>query len=710
MGVRRPLLLTLPLLLGATLVPAYAEGRAGDPREAIGIEVLSNRADLVAGGDALIEVDLPAGADASALRLDLDGRDVTDTVALRPNGELQGLLTGLDVGENTLTATLRDGRASRLTITNHPISGPVFAGPQISPWTCTGESLDEHCNRAPTYAFLYKSTRGGSLRAYDPDNPPTDVATTTTSEGETVPFIVRQETGVIARDQYRVAVLYDPEQPWEPWAPQTGWNDKLVLTHGSSCGISFSMGSAPDVLLEDALSRGFLVASHALDHAGHNCNIVTQAESLVMTKEHVIENYGPLRFTIGSGCSGGSLTQQQVANAYPGLYQGITPACSFTDSWSSSMQKEDYKLLRAYFENPRAWDPAAAWTPAQMASIYGHPNISNPVTFTTVIPNNHDPSRSCPGLASALVYHPQDNPDGVRCTLADYMVNVFGKRPDGKAGKPFDNTGIQYGLNGLRQGLITPTQFVDINTKVGSRDIDDEYQEQRTEADRPALARAYRSGAVNSGTHMDEVAIIDLRGPDPGVFHDVYRTYSMRERLQREHGTAANQVLWRGQVAIFGDTTFEDASIVAMDRWLETVESDERDVPLSQKILDARRTAGIVDRCTDGRGSDIPALVCDQTVESYGTPRFEAGMPLADDTLKCQLKPLVRADYPVTFTDAQWEALEQAFPTGVCDYDRPSVDRHDTLAWMTYADTVGGEPMAPAPVATPLRGRGSARR
>ena len=84
------------------------------------------------------------------------------------------------------------------------------------------------------------------------------------------------------------------------------------------------------------------MASHALDHAGHNCNLLTQAESLVMTKERAIDRYGTVRWTIGSGCSGGSLVQQQVANAYPGVYQGITPQCSFPDAWSSAMQYEEY--------------------------------------------------------------------------------------------------------------------------------------------------------------------------------------------------------------------------------------------------------------------------------------------------------------------------------------------------------------------------------
>ncbi len=92
--------------------------------------------------------------------------------------------------------------------------------------------------------------------------------------------------------------------------------------------------------------------STALDNAGHNCNLVTQAESLVMAKERLVEEYGPIRYTIGTGCSGGSLTQQQVANAYPGIYQGILPQCSFPDAWSTGQQLVDYHLMRLYLEDP----------------------------------------------------------------------------------------------------------------------------------------------------------------------------------------------------------------------------------------------------------------------------------------------------------------------------------------------------------------------
>ena len=668
------------------------------------IRVLSNRADLVSGGDALIEV-VPAGA-----KVEVGGRDATKAFAVRPGGRYMGLVTGLANGANVVTARTAGGAASTITITSHPPGGPVIDGPQIQPWKCFEGALDAQCNRPPRYAFFYKSTGGGSLRAYDPDNPPSDVATTTTDQGKTVPFIVRQETGALDRDEYRIAVLYDPKKPWAPWAPQDGYNNKLVITHGFSCDTHYQQAAAPDVLNEPALARGFAVMSHALDYAGHNCNILTQAESLIMTKERVVEQYGEIRYTIGTGCSGGGLVQQQVANAYPGLYQGITPACSFTDAWSSAMQYVDYVGMRNYFENPGKWGTGVAWGPDDIAAVEGHPNPVNAITFTEVIPFSGEPTRSCPGVPSSQVYDENTNPNGVRCTLQDYMVNIFGRRgPDrweavekklgrGFAGRPFDNVGIEYGRKALANGTITPEQFVDLNVKIGGGDIDATLGPDRIEADRPALERVYRSGAVNQATHLDQVAIIDLRGPDPGAFHDVYRTYAMRARLEREHGHAHNQVLWRGQVPLLGDSNFASQAIVAMDRWLAAVERDKRKVPLAQKIVEDK-PEDLGPRCTNGAGVELPAAECDAVVQSYSSPRIEAGMPYADDTVKCELRPLRRSSYyPVQFTDAQWAELEKAFPKGVCDYSEPGVDRVPTVPWLTYRNGPGGRPLGAPPV------------
>ena len=338
-------------LLVAALLGASPTGAVAARQPAVTLDVLSNRANIVSGGDVRVAVRLRRGVTAKGMRMTLGRRNVRRAFARRPNGRIEGLIEGMPTGRHRLTARLRNGAGARITITSHPHGGPVTSGPQIKPWACSSGATDAQCNRPVKYEFLYKPSGGGGLRAYDPANPPSDVATTTTDQGRKVPFIVRQETGTIDRDEYRIAVLFEPGKPWAPWAP-TGFNNKLVIFHGFSCNTEYEQGDAPAVLNETALGRGFATMSHALNNAGHNCNIATQAESMIMTKERVIERYGDVRYTIGSGCSGGSLTQQQVANAYPGFYQGITPQCSFTDAWSSAMQYADYVGLRNYFERP----------------------------------------------------------------------------------------------------------------------------------------------------------------------------------------------------------------------------------------------------------------------------------------------------------------------------------------------------------------------
>jgi hypothetical protein len=697
----RVLVLTLSLL-------AIAIGARAGAADLTTIRVLSNRADLLSGGDALIAVDLPPGTDSATV--EVDGRDVTEAFATAPDGSLVGLVTGLAAGDNELTVTLPDASGARITLTNHGLGGPIISGPQIQPWTCAAGALDAQCNRAPVYTYVYKPASGGSLQAYDTANPPSDtqVARTTTDQGVTVPYIVRVETGAIDRDEYRIAVLAEPGKTYSPTSAPPAFNHKLVITHGASCDTGYAQGSAPDVLNDTALARGFAVMSNALDNAGHNCNIVTQGESLIMTKERVIDTLGAIRYTIGTGCSGGSLVQQQLANAYPGLYQGILPQCSYPDAWSSAMQYEDYILMLNYFRHPENWGTGVAWDPASIGAVLGHPNPANPLSFSTAIPDSGEPTRSCPGVPTAKVYNETTNPTGVRCTLYDYMVNVFGTLPDSSwAQVPWDNSGIQYGLKSLLAGKLSPQHFIDVNAKVGGFDIDHNLIPARVKGYPFAVAAAYRSGAINQANNLDGVAIIDLRGPDPGAFHDVYRTYAVRARLEREHGTAANQVLWRGFVPLLGDANYVSQGIVAIDSWLAAVEKDGRDIPLSQKIIQDR-PADVTERCTNGAGVELPSAVCDATVTSYATPRIEAGMPFTDDVMVCQKKAMKRSDYfPVIFTDDQWATLQTAYPDGVCDYGKPGMYQQPTIPWQTYQTSsgsviYGGTPLGPEPASVPF--------
>jgi Tannase-like family of unknown function (DUF6351) len=716
--MRARVLIAVALL---TLLGAAGTADAAQPR--LKLKVVSNRADLISAGEALVEVRIPAGIDAAAVRVRDDRRNVTRSFAIRPNGRFQGLVKRLEVGPNAVTARAPGARGSRVTVTNHPNGGPVFSGPQVQPWVCQETAVDEQCNQAAEYEFQYRTTSGG-FAPYDPEDPPQDVAETTTDEGETVPYIVRIETGYQDRDQYKIAVLYDPSKPWKPWRPQPGWNHKLLITHGASCGIERQAGEAPDVLDDTALSRGFAVMSTALNNAGHNCNLATQAESLVMAKERLVERYGPIRYTIGTGCSGGSLTQQQVANAYPGIYQGILPACSFPDAWSTGQQLAGYNLIRRYVENPASWAPGVAWDPASIAAVEGHPNHVNSIVFDTVYWTDLGvPDDGCAGVPDEEVYDPESRPGGVRCTLADYMINVFGPRPEsiwtepeaaaghGFAGIPLDNVGVQFGLRALEKGQITPAQFVDLNEKIGGLTVDAEPKPERDAGgDETTFARAYRTGAVNSANNLDQVAIIDLRGPDHGIFHDAYRSWAIRARLEREHGSFANQVIWMGHVPLLGDPRFPSEALVAMDRWLAAVEEDRGGESLAARIV-ANRPPDLQDRCSQipsVERLEVPGLgrVCElEHVQSrYGTPATVAGEGVATDTNKCALKPLRRADYyPVAFTDEQWARLETTFPTGVCDWGRPGVGQQGAVPWMSYQDGAegpviyGGRPLGPAP-------------
>ena len=101
-----------------------------------------------------------------------------------------------------------------------------------------------------------------------------------------VPFIIRIETGYQDRDQYQIATLFQPGKAWAAWAPQPQWNHKLLITHGASCGVDHQSSTAPSVTGDTeglggspttALGLGFAVMSTALDNAGHNCSLLTEA-------------------------------------------------------------------------------------------------------------------------------------------------------------------------------------------------------------------------------------------------------------------------------------------------------------------------------------------------------------------------------------------------------------------------------------------------
>lgn len=708
----------LALALAAALVPAVAgRGPAAAAASDLQISVLSNRADLISDGDALVGIELPQGVDPGKVKVSVDGRDVSDRFAVRPGGEFQGLVTDLSLGSNELRATA-PGYAGQAVVTNHPNGGPVFSGPQSRHYVCQPGATDGQCNQPATYQFLYRSTNPltPGLRPYDPDNPPRDVATTTTDQGIKVPFIVRQETGYQARDQYTILTLFRPGQTWKPWSPQEQWNSKVLITHGGSCGASLTPGVAPldggDGTYTNALSRGFAVMSTALDNTGHNCNLVTAAESLVMAKERLVEQYGPIRYTIGVGCSGGSIAEQTIANAYPGIYQGLVTSCTYPDAVTTAAQFADYHLLRKYFENPARWGFGVLWSPTQLGTVEGHLSHLNAVVadeafFSAAV----DPSHPCPGSRptqtgdSNTRYDARTNPGGTRCSALEMMANPLGPRPQsvwsaaekaagrGFTGIPIGNVGVMYGLRALEKGLITRAQFVDLNVKVGGLDVDSNRTDGRMQADRGAVENSYRTGLINEFQNVSGIPIINHGGPDPGFAHDYNHAYWVEERLHRSQGHTLNRVMWFGTTPLIGDPRWANEALVKIDAWLTAVEADDRDIPLAEKVAQDR-PADVNDRCSNIPGIELipgpdgkPLCEMPELQTNFSTPRAVAGGGPANDTNECQLKPLTRSDIAANFSDAQWGRLQKVFSTGVCDWTAPGHGADQAnQTWLTYGN------------------------
>jgi hypothetical protein len=549
-----------------------------------------------------------------------------------------------------------------------------------------------------------------TFRTYDPANPPSpaSIATATTDQGVTLPYIVRSEHGAMDRGLYDVSVLANPAAGLAPWSSPSGWNHKLLYVFGGGTAPWHTNGAPQSDLIDFALSRGVMVANSNLNIRGEDGNDVVSAEALMMLKEHIAETYGAIRYTIGAGCSGGSIQQYVIASDYPGLLDGIQPNCSFQDSWTTANEVNDCHLLRHYFNTVAPGTFAAA----QQAAVADTKDTSVCLAWDLSFAPVGIPSRvvncNLQGTPLAnLVYDPVLNPGGVRCDLQDYQAAIWGLRPqDGFARSPFANVGVQYGLGTLTSGAITPAQFVALNAGIGGTDIDLNFTAERSQPDPVAESIAYRTGQVTSGAELAKVPIIDLRGSHNfNDIHTDYHSYVMRARLDAANGGHENQLIWTWDGSIFGigpPPSVALKSFLTMDKWLSNMESDTRNVPTAQKVLDDR-PAGTTDECFIGASltETTDAAACAAAFPYYGDARIGAGETMTDNAMQCTLEPLNRSSYPVAFTDAQWSTLQQAFPDGVCDWSSPPIGFQPTVPWLTFAGGPGGQPIPAPPTSHP---------
>ncbi len=603
----------------------------------------------------------------------------------------------MDVGENTLIAKIKSPKAAQanLKITSYPITGPILSGPHLTPYECRtvesglGEPLDADCSAKHKIEYFYRASNNSFKPLANPAGPrPPDLVNTTTNDGKTVPYIVRVDSGTINRSIYRIAILDDPNPETAPingdqgeWRPGTGWNRKLAVSFGGGAGTQYNQGvnQATNALNHLHLSRGFaFMISTELVNQLHG-NAVLQGEALMMLKEYFIERYGPPKWTVGNGGSGGAIQQLLITQIYPGLLDGLQPSLSYPDS---SLHTADCGLLQNFW---RKADPSV-WTDAKKKAVEGYTKGTCAAwerSFVPVLKATN--ARGCGLNDASKIYDPVKNPKGARCTMQEMRANIYGRDPKtGFARKPQDNVGLQYGLAALNDGAITIDEFLELNEKIGGNDIDGEFIPQRAAGDPIALRAIYASGLLNSGGGgLANVPILHWRPYTDAIgdIHDRHRDLTIRARLERANGRSDNQVIWIGpprERNQSGGVDLSSLSLDTMNKWLDAIAADP--APLSTDKVARHKPAEAVDACWDAEGNKTTEKAsfdgkgkCNTLYPVHSEPRMVAGAPLTNDINKCQLKPINFADYKVTFTDAQKARIKAIFAAGVCDYSKSGV-------------------------------------
>ena len=654
-----------------TIIVLCSSWQRVESRARFEIRTLSSRADLVSGGDALIAISGGRG-----LTVTVNGKDVTDRLAAdEATGEWRGLIDGLRIGGNRVVAKTTSPRAeASLSITNHPITGPILSGPHIVPYECSTEAsglgppLDANCSAARKVWHFYRSTDNTFKPLADRHARPADIATTTTTDGHTVPYVVRVDSGTINRAIYQFATLDGA----------AAWNRKVVVSFGGSSGTQYIQGvmtppPGGGVLNHQSLSKGFgyLISSELVN--GRRGNGVLQGETLMMIKEYIIERYGVPKFFIGSGGSGGAIQQLVITQMYPGLLDGLMPSLTFPDS---SLHTIDSIVLTNLW--PKL--DKTVWTPEKIMAVEGFTPGTARMWHAAYgrlgVPTN---AAGCALADKSLVFDPVTNPRGARCTTQDIRVNIYGRDPKtGWARRPTDNVGVQYGLAALNSGAITVDEFLEVNEKVGGTDINGALVPQRTEGDPIAIKAMYESGLKASyNAALANVPILMSRSytDTRGDIHDRQRDFVVRARLERANGRSDNTVIW-----IASTVAPIAASLETMNRWLDAMTADPS--PLSPDKVVKHKPAEAVDTCWDAAGAKIvePASFtaknrCNALYPIHSEPRLVAGAPLTNDVMKCQLKPISFDDYKVPFSAAQQTRMRAIFQAGVCDFSKAGVNQ-----------------------------------
>ena len=315
-------------------------------------------------------------------------------------------------------------------------------------------------------------------------------------------------------------------------------------------------------------------------------NLELGGETALMTKEEFVERYGAPLYTVGVGGSGGAIQQYVYGQNHRGLLDAGIPQYSYPDMVTQTIHIGDCELLEHYMDvtdgaNPKwqNWDDRE-W----LEGLNAHATRPNP--YRGGLPGNTECVNGWRGL-TPLAMNPLFGTAGAGTERMDPAVmaavhwthwedvkNIYGVGPDGYARQTWDNVGVQYGLKALKDGNITPQEFLDLNARVGSwKDPGEMVQEgrpflpvgtfdpwssrnMRLSADGGVTPAPRRQGdlaamhaAYNRGLYFDgdiDIPLIDWRHylEEQLDMHNSHQSFASRQRMLDHDGRASNQVIW----------------------------------------------------------------------------------------------------------------------------------------------------------------------
>ncbi len=755
--MRRKLFVALIAVAALALAPA-ANAKTVD------LTVLSSKPNQVSGGDALVRVDATPDL-LGTLEVQRNGTDVT--AAFSPeDGGLVGLVDGLELGKNELAVLDGGKRLAQKKLFNYPNTGPIFSGPHQRFFVCqtiqaglgepivdnqtsqgflvknpdgsaAGSSLD--CSAHTMVDYLYRST-GGGFRALPSDGTrPADMAQTTLLNGDTVDYVVRRERGTVNRFIYSFAMLAPfGEQPGSD--PDTSlWNRRAIYTFDGGVQIGHRQGTpGGSALYDPGLSKGYAIIHSSGTRTSTHYNLKLGGETALMTKEEFIERYGVPLYTVGLGGSGGAIQQYVYGQNHERLIDAGIPQYSYPDMVTQTIHVGDCELLEHYMDvtdgaNPkwRNWENRE-W----LIGMNGSATVINP--YFGGVPGSDECVRGWRGL-TPLALNPlwfqafggldRMNPSEMRevhWTHWEDLKNIYGVGPDGYARMTWDNVGVQYGLEALREGNITPAEFLDLNARIGSwKDPADMVQEAfpfpsppppmppatfgfdpwsarnmnlspdggvtpvpRRQGDLAAMNAAYRQGLYFDGGI--DIPLIDWRHylEEELDMHNSHQSFASRQRMLDFDGDASNQVIWFTDARPTRQVDATPQALAVIDEWMANIRANP-DLGVA-----ANKPELAIDRCFETDGTEIargehvwdgilddgPKGACAEYFPLHSTSRIVAGGPLRGGVYKCALQSVDDAIASGTYgswmpSAAEAARLNEIFPTGVCDYGQGDVGR-----------------------------------